>query len=241
MKYVLIALSVLVVGYVGFEFFRIARLAFTSVKLTEEAMPFIRTGGTRSMLVLGDSTAVGVGSAAQETVAGRLAQLLDSSAENYAKSGALTADLSGQISSATREHYDIVLVHIGANDIIRFHSVGETASELDEALVVLREKSDHVVLLTAGKVGEAPFFPQLFSWLWTRQAARLRTVFMTTAEKRGVAYVDLFSAPDPFSEDPVRYYAPDGLHLTGAGYGFWFEEVRKEIESRWPEFTVHGQ
>ena len=67
----------------------------------------------------------------------------------------------------------------------------------------------------------------------------MRTQFMAITAADGVAYVDLYSIPDPFSSDPSRYYAPDGLHLTADGYEFWFEQVQKVIQARWPEL-VHG-
>jgi lysophospholipase L1-like esterase len=159
--------------------------------------------------------------------------------ENHAVSGAVTADLAGQIAQAQKSHYDLILIQIGANDIIRFHSPSATAQTLDAALRSLQPKSDRIVLLTAGKVGEAPFFPRLLSWLWTWQASRMRTQFIAVTNADGVAYVDLYNAPDPFNSDPARYYAPDGLHLTADGYGFWFDQVQQTIVTHWPDLA-HG-
>jgi lysophospholipase L1-like esterase len=234
MKYVWAAVLLIVVAYVGYEYVRITSLINVSEKLVSEAHAYQSATGTLSVLVLGDSTAVGVGSPSQESVAGRLGTYLNASVENHAVSGAVTADLAGQIAQAKKPHYDLVLIQIGANDIIRFHSPTGTAQTLNAALRSLQPKSDRIVLLTAGKVGEAPFFPRLFGWLWTWQAARMRTQFMAVASADNVAYVDLYNAPDPFSSDPTRYYAPDGLHLTGEGYGFWFDQVQQTIQTRWP-------
>ena len=240
MKYVWAALLLVVLAYVGYEYFRITNLIQVSAKLVAEAEAYESATGTLSVLVLGDSTAVGVGSPSQQSVAGRLGEFLNASVENYAVSGAVTADVAGQIARAQKDHYDVILIQIGANDIIRFHSPETTAQELDAALKSLEQKSDHIVLLTAGKVGEAPLFPRLFGWLWTWQASRMRTQFMAVTSADGVAYVDLYSAPDPFSSDPSRYYAPDGLHLTGDGYGFWFDQVQQTIQARWPDIS-HAQ
>ena len=233
MKYILIAFAILVIAYVGYEYVRTTRLARVGAKLVTEARPYIKAEGTQSMLVLGDSTAVGVGASAGEfTVAGRLADALYASVVNFAKSGAVTADLAGQLAHAERTHYDLMLIQIGANDIIHFNSVDTTTRELDDFLQTATEKSDHIVLLTGGRVGNAPFFPQLFGWLWTNHAARLRAGFMATAAKYGVAYVDLFATPDPMGADPARYYARDGLHLTNDGYGFWFSEVQPVLAQK---------
>jgi lysophospholipase L1-like esterase len=239
MKYVWAALVLIVVAYVSYEYIRMSALVAVSEKLVSEAHAYQSATGTLSVLVLGDSTAVGVGSPSDESVAGRLGAYLNASVENHAVSGAVTADLAGQIAQAQRSHYDLILIQIGANDVIRFHSPTATAQTLNTALKLLQPKSEHIVLLTAGKIGEAPFFPRLFSWLWNWQASRMRLQFMAVASADNVAYVDLYNAPDPFSSDPARYYAPDGLHLTGDGYGFWFEQVQQTIQAHWPDLT-HG-
>jgi lysophospholipase L1-like esterase len=239
MRYVWAAVVLIVVAYAGYEYLRISVLVGVSGKLVNEAYAYQNATGTLSVLVLGDSTAVGVGSPSQDSVAGRLGTYLNASVENHAVSGAVTTNLAKQIMQTQRPHYDLILIQIGANDIIRFHSPAATAKTLDAALKSLKPKSDRIVLLTAGRVGDAPFFPRLFGWLWTWQASRMRAQFMTVANADNIAYVDLYSAPDPFNSDPVRYYAPDGLHLTGDGYGYWFDQVRQTIQGRWPEIT-HG-
>jgi lysophospholipase L1-like esterase len=234
MKYFWWALVLIIVAYAGYEYVRMSALIKISAGLVAEAKPYESATGTRSILVLGDSTAVGVGSPSDEAVAGRLGEYLNATVENYAKSGAVTADLAGQLSQAKQTHYDVILIQIGANDVIRFRSLAAAQSELDADLKVASKLSDHVVVLTAGKIGEAPFFPRLLGFIWTWRVDALRTRFIATTAQNGALYVDLYSIPDPFTSDPARYYAPDGLHLTGDGYGFWFEQVQKAIASRWP-------
>lgn len=234
MKIALLVMVAVIILYAGYEFVRISKLIKISAGLVQAAHPFVRTEGSRTLLVLGDSTAVGVGSPADSTVAARLSSALDASVENYSKSGAVTADLAGQFARSRRDRYDMVLMQIGANDIIRFHDIGKTSDELNATLTEISKKSDHIALLTAGKVGLAPFFPRLFGWIWTRRSAALRTQFISVTGKYGAAYVDLYNGPDPFSSDPGRYYAPDGLHLTADGYGEWYKQVGAIIRSQWP-------
>lgn len=239
MKLTIVLVALLVITYIGYEVVRMSRLVKVSGRLVEGAEPYQSDLGERSLLVLGDSTAVGVGAASDGTVAARLGNALDASVENYAKSGAVTSEIATQFSKAKLDHYDVVLIQIGANDIIRFHSVDATDEDLRAALDTITKKSGHVVLLTAGKVGEAPFFPRLFGWLWTRRAAQVRTQFMAASTAYGVAYVDLYNGPDPFKKDPQRYYAPDGLHLTADGYRVWAEQVEQVVFDRWPELRAH--
>lgn len=240
MKYALLFLAIIIVAYCTWEYIRISRFIQVSGALVADAVPFSRTEGNLRLLVLGDSTAVGVGSTAPETVAGRLADELDASVENYAVSGAKTRDIAQQFSHKTTDAYDLVLIQVGANDIIRFSALGPLHKDIRAALKDARSVSDKVVLITAGKVGQAPFFPNGFGWLWTMRAHAVREDFMVAAQEHGAAYVDLYSAKDPFATDPQRYYAADGLHLTGDGYGFWYEETLKVIHSHWPELAYEA-
>jgi len=241
MKYILLIVALVCAAYVCFEGIRIMRLVRVSAGLVEEVRPFQRTEGTRSMLVLGDSTAAGVGSASVDSVAGRLAVEFDLSVENHAVSGAKTHDIRAQFGKAQKSEYDLILIQIGANDIIRLRSVEETGNELDTALGEIAKKSDRVLLLTSGKVGNAPLFSRFFGWIWNWHTASMRLRFMSVVASYDGAYVDLFSAKDPFSQDPDRYYAPDGLHLMGDGYEFWYEQSRKTLAAKWPEDFPYGQ
>ncbi len=237
MKIFWFGVAAILILYVVYEYIRMSALVKVSSGLISEARPYERATGTRSVLVLGDSTAVGVGSPSDQTVAGRLGAYLNSSVENYAKSGAVIEDLTDQISKAKKEQYDVVLIQIGANDAIRFHSLEATQKHLQGALAAASARSPRIVVLTAGKIGAAPFFPRILGPIWTLRAKALRARFMTTTAQNGAVYVDLYPLKDPFASDPDRYYAPDGLHLTSDGYEFWFEQVQRTIEKRWPEFV----
>ncbi len=236
MKPLILLVVLVVIVYSAYEIMRLVYFAHLSRGLVLHAEAFERTGGTRSLLVLGDSTAVGVGAEdAAQSVAGRLSNALDASVENYAKSGAVSADIASQLARAKKGAYDVVLVQVGANDVIDLHDPDAASAALEEALVDVRTKSEHVVLLTSGKIGEAPLFPWFVRSYLTRRAADLRERFKTIADKYDAVYVDLYAIDDPFASDPERYYAPDGLHLTGDGYGFWYAQVNIAIEAKWPD------
>ncbi len=229
-----VAVALVLAAYAVYEYARISRLIETSRQLVKEARPFSREEGKIHILVVGDSTAVGVGSNAESTVAGRLSRALDASVENYAVSGARTRDIGTQFALKQRTEYDMVLIHIGANDIIRFSALEKLRDDISLVLKDAKGVSDRVVLLTAGRVGDAPFFPRALGWLWNYRSSQVRSHFKASAEKYEIAYVDLYEAKDPFSSNPTRFYAPDGLHLTDDGYEFWYEEVAKVIETTWP-------
>ena len=80
--------------------------------LVQKAHAFTdETSRPRSMLVLGDSTAVGVGSEPEKSVPGRLARYLSASVESYAESGGVTRDLLPQSQQARKDYYDLVHIH----------------------------------------------------------------------------------------------------------------------------------
>lgn len=235
MKTLIIALAVVLIAYGAYEVARIRGLIAKSRLLVETSKPFARAEGTSSILVIGDSTAVGVGASLTESVPARLANRMNASVENHAHSGATIADIERQLNEVRRDQYDLVLIQGGANDIVGAGSLEETANGLRRILDVTGRKTNRTVILTSGKVGDAPLFPWFVRRYFTNRAAVLRERFSHIAADRGAAYVDLFSAADVFKTDHSRYYASDLFHPSGEGYRIWFEEVEQTIQNRWPE------
>lgn len=229
----LVILALLVVGilYYGGSMYQKFRV---SQSLVQRAEPFTRTGETASttLLVLGDSTAVGVGAdRPEDTLGARLATAIDAEyVENQARSGAVTADLDAQIDGASRTQYDYVLVQIGANDIIRFRSADTVARQLAAALAQLPEH-DHLIVLTAGNVGAAPFFPSFMGPFYTKRNKEYQEQFALVVREAGGTYVDLYEPPDEdvFAQQPDVYLAADGLHPSSKGYERWFEAVAAHL------------
>jgi lysophospholipase L1-like esterase len=191
------------------------------------------TDYTKTLLVLGDSTAVGVGaSRPEDTVPGRLATYLGAThTENYAKSGSFSGELKEQIDQAVLDRYDVVLIMTGANDILFLHGAKETAKQLDVLMMTLPD-AGKVILMTAGNVGGATIFPLIVRPLHTWLNQTFHHWFTKVAKRRGALYVNLYqpSLQDPFRKDPDRYLSEDGLHPSSDGYGLWFEKVREVLE-----------
>lgn len=239
MKFVGAVLASALLLYVAYEYIRISGLLRESGNLVRHAVPYTRVDGARTMLVLGDSTAVGVGGGREESVPARVGRLIDASVENYAESGAKTAKLAEQLTRAKRERYDLILIQAGANDVIGLARLDDVAAEMKTPMHAARKMSDRVILLTSGKVGDAPLFPVIAQSFFTGRASGLREAFMALARTEGVQYVDLFSSTDILKTDYARFYAPDRFHPSGEGYRVWFDEVRTVIQEQWPEL-IHG-
>lgn len=207
-----------------------------SKKLVTEAVPYehITDNHSVTLLVLGDSTAVGVGAlSGEDTVAGRLAKYVHATyVENKAVSGAIVIDLPSQVKRASLVKYSYVLVQIGANDIIRFHGAEESARQLE---VVLKNipKTDNLIVLTAGNVGGTPFFPWFMRPFYTKRTLEYHDLFAKVVAHAKGTYVNLYVDPasDPVILDPSAYLAEDNLHLSSLGYKIWFEAIAKKLEA----------
>lgn len=233
----LLVTVVILVAYGLYEYIRVAPLVSTSRDLATNAVTFERGAGNHAVriLVAGDSTAVGVGSDPEYSVAGRLAEDLNAFIENVSKSGAKMEDVVDQLARARRTSYDLLVIHAGANDVMYFSNFDEVATHTNFALEKAHTLSDKVVLLTSGDIGKAPLWPRPVGWLMTSRTKKVRGIIKPKVEGSGAEYVDLYMLPDPFADDPKRYYAPDLLHLSGDGYGVWFEHITDVVKNRWPE------
>lgn len=201
--------------------------------LVNRAIPYqkISSDTSQSLLVLGDSTGVGVGARrSEESVAGRFGSLLKATyVENLAVSGACVSDLASQVRKAKLPQYGTILVQIGANDVIRFHNVSSAANELDKILASL-PPTQKVFLMLAGNVGAATMFPHLVRPWHARLTLAYHAAFQKVAMARGATYVNLYTSPehDPFVQNPERYFSADGLHPSSEGYQIWYEMLARE-------------
>ena len=184
------------------------------------------------VLVVGDSTGVGTGASHPlDSLAGRLSQdFPQTEIINHAANGAHVADVITQLGIHENEHFDLIIVQAGGNDILRFTDLQLLRHDIAALLRAARHKADHVIFLSTGNVGLAPtFFPPLSS-IYTWRTRKVREIFMNAAARHGVHYVDLFEEKDtdPFLKNPNLYYAPDFLHPGSEGYRLWYEEVKDQ-------------
>ena len=107
------------------------------------------------ILVMGDSTAVGVGAIPNTlSIAGRLGnQFPTAEVVNDSKSGIVTGELMSMIQAHSKEHYDLVVLQIGANDVVHFTDLNAVRADLRSVLAMAHQMSPHIIVLTAGNIG----------------------------------------------------------------------------------------
>ncbi len=215
------------------------RLLKNSAKLVEESKPFERVvpDASEVILVLGDSTAVGVGAMPADSTAGRLgAMYTNASVYNYAISGLKLAGLIEQMDKLPVREFvnkkaDLSLIQIGANDLVQFTPLPQIERELVVILQKASAMSKKIIILHSGLAGTAPIFPFWIEWLWNNRARAVRKIYMRVAPKFGASYIDLItsSADTNFQKHPHTYYASDMFHPNGNGYELWFKEIKKAL------------
>ncbi len=233
MKYFFICILLFVILYVLY----VASKIFWSGtgELIRLAHPFERKveHGSPRILVIGDSTGVGVGSDVPEhSIAGRLGvDFPDAYIENHAVSGAVVHDALRQFDGVSENSFDIVLLQIGANDVTHFTNIDRLRFELKELYVQAKKSGKAVFHMSSGSVGFAPAFPHPFGAIFTNRTLLVREMFLDESLKDGIHYIDLYRPreTDIFLTDPKRYFATDSFHPSADGYAVWYVEVRKAL------------
>ncbi len=230
-----VILVVLACTIYGVRFFLLLQ---KSKALVAHAVPFEKSGDASMppYLFVGDSTAVGVGSArSEDTYAGYFAHdFPNRTIRNLSKSGRKTNELLPILRKEVDASADWVFLQAGGNDILYFTRNEDIARDIDDALKEAKRIGKHTVLLTSGNVGLAPFFPRWMGSIWSTKTRAVRKIFQDSAEKHGALYIDLYREreDDLFLTDIPRFYGNDLLHPSGDGYKYWYDETRKAINAK---------
>ncbi len=207
-------------------------------KLAAKATAFSRKSENAKLHILfvGDSSGVGTGTSSPLTSIAGLVGKRYPEAEilNMSINGARTKDVISQLKN-TAGKYDLIMIHVGGNDNVRFTNYDQLAKDIRQALDLALSKSNQVLLTTTGNVGTAKLLPASSRWIFEQRSRRIRTIFMqqVAASQGNIRYTDLFRerSDDPFARDPQKYYAADMFHPSDAGYLDWFTLMEKELNN----------
>lgn len=231
-----LVLGVLVLAvsvYAAGQALRMRRLIRTGQALAAASVRFERPreNGSPRILVVGDSTAVGTGvTDPRGSIAGRFgADFPEADIRNAGINGLKAEGLARGFPASP--HADLVVIQIGANDMVQGTPMGEFSRSLASVFEQAKRAGTHVVALHSGNIGLAPLFPWPISAVMRARTLRYRAEYRRIAADAGVPYVDLFHerADDPFRGE-LRFYGADQFHLSEEGYGEWYRQTRRAME-----------
>jgi lysophospholipase L1-like esterase len=188
-----------------------------------------------AVLILGDSTGVGVGaSMPEESIAGLLAaDYPEADVVNISESGARIAEAIDQAKqcNAAAMHFDLAILHVGGNDIVRATPADQLAEGCEELLAELARLAHRTVWLGPPNLGIAPLFPAPYSWVMAARSRTAAAVFAQSAARHQVSFID-FSAPmhaGYFKGRRRRHFAADGFHPNSSSYRYGYAAARQAM------------
>ncbi len=194
------------------------------------------------VLIVGDSSAAGVGVATQaEGLAGQLAQALadrSSAAVGWqlvAQTGHTARDACEALRAARLAPADLLVTAVGVNDVVAQTRPAKFLAALDDlhALAAGRAGVTHTWHCGLPPMGSFPLLPQPLRWMLGRDAASLdRALARHLAGMPERLHLPLPQAPaTPDSGDsmPAGWMAHDGFHPGPLGYRHWGKHVADAI------------
>lgn len=187
----------------------------------------IGSGPPLRLLIIGDSSAAGVGVPTQDQallglVSQRLASVARVEYRLVARTGAKTGEVLGWLDDLPERQYDIVILALGVNDVTKVVPLRrwlvQTARLIDRFTAEFGAR--RVVLSGLPPVHQFPLLPQPLRWVLGRQAGRfdrhLRDMVASRPTCRTVR-VDVALGPHNMSAD--------GFHPGPAVYAAWADAI----------------
>jgi lysophospholipase L1-like esterase len=193
-------------------------------------------GGKRvHLVVIGDSTAVGVGAGSRARsypvlLARSLGRHLSVKLDVLGRSGVRIADVAAELAPrAASMRPDIVLIGVGVNDAIHLTPLSRVRAALSEALQVLSDAGTTTVVALGPRL-DAPALPRPLRDVVATRCRAINRSLRRTAETAGIHVVDLGpSVGDAFARDPDRYFCEDLLHPGPEGYALWARAIEEPL------------
>lgn len=193
------------------------------------------TGPRLRLLILGDSAAAGVGAKQQDkALTGSLVrQLVDQFHVQWrlhARTGNQTRDTLQGLSELGDEHFDVVVVSTGVNDVTGGVALAVWSQHLRELHQQLRQRFACRLVLFSGvpPMGRFKALPQpLRAFMGARASLFDLQLQKTVAALPGASYLPLEGEFDQ------RSLADDGFHPSEYAYQRWAERVALRLKSAW--------
>ena len=202
-----------------------------SLKLPEPEGP--RAGGNSGprLLILGDSSAAGVGASHQsKALSGQLAQAAAPLTWHLqAQTGATTKTSLAKLDTLPDTPFDTALLVHGVNDTTRFTSPKTFRARQRTLIKKLRQRHGirHIILSGLPPMHHFPLLPQPLRWVLGCHAERLDAVLADiAAHDPDITHLALDLPYEP------RFVARDGFHPSEAAYTVWADLLADTLKAQ---------
>ena len=184
-------------------------------------------GPALRLLIIGDSSAAGVGTSHQEEallghMRKRLSQTNTVAWTVDAKTGATTADTIARLAGGELQKFDVVSVSLGVNDITSLVPLAVWLRRFATLLQIIEHRFEPEVICVSGipQMQYFPLLPQPLRWVVGAQAERFdRALRGLVVGRHGYRFVEMDFEPD------VSKMSPDGFHPGPKIYAEWGRKV----------------
>lgn len=225
-------------------------LAVQGLKVRSKALKLPEAAGSRnggagtgrplSLVIIGDSSAAGVGADHQR--AALSGQLENALAPNFkmlwqllAKTGATTASTLKMLERQSVGKADIVVTALGVNDVTSPLSCRRWQRQQKQLLGKISTLYDPDLIYLSGlpPMGYFPLLPDPLRWILGKRADRFdNALAKLVAGYSGAVHVPFRLTPNP------TLIAQDGFHPNGKAYTIWANEMASRIIADWPKNNV---
>lgn len=212
------------------------RVRATALRLPEAAGERSRDGGALRLLIVGDSSAAGVGAAhQQEALAGRLAQALATRLgqpvgwQLVAVSGHRSSQALAHLQTTELAPADVLITALGVNDVVDQVPPHEALAALQAIDALVRERAGVRLSLhcAAPPMHRFTLLPQPLRWFFGRQAAAFNAALaLAVAGQPGRHVVTM---PAAWQREAHTLLAADGFHPGPRGYALWAEALADQV------------
>lgn len=223
------------------------RVRATALRLPEAAGPRAADGSALRLLIVGDSSAAGVGASHQdEALAGRLAQALATRLgqpvgwQLIATSGHRSEQALAAFEAAEVTPADVLITSLGVNDVVDQIAPSQALAALDRIHALATERAGVRLSLhcAAPPMQQFPLLPQPLRWFFGRQAARFNAALHRAVA--GQPGRQVLFLPEAMQRNAAELMAEDGFHPGPRGYALWAEALADRVVASLPHLSIRS-
>ena len=217
-------------------------LVLTVAASARPAITLGHSGPELTYVILGDSTAAGVGADYESGIAlattRELALRSRVTMTNLGVSGAQMADVRrDQLAPAVALRPDLVLLAAGANDVTHLTPVRSMRADLIQIVQQLRAANPNVKIVITGSpdMGSPPRIPRLLRGLASARTKATNRMFEEEAVRLRLTFAPIAQRTGPLFRADRSLFHADRFHPNARGYATWVPVLNEALSQAMSE------